>query len=229
MGLGSYFGIAAETGNNIQTDGLIFYLDAAYKKSYPGSGTTWSDLSSSGNHGTLTNDPTFNTNGYFDFDGSNDSVIMGTNPFTGAAKSTVEFVLSFDALTNAFTEQYWCEFGSASTNAIRLYFIRNNNICVGYYQNDKVFSFAPSQDTIYHIVITEDGTGGVELFVDGTSRDTGNLSTPNTTGNTFRIGTFNSTNGDFNGKIYLARLYNRPLPASEVLQNYNALKERFGS
>ena len=40
MGMGMSFGITAETGNNIVTDGLVFYVDAAYKKSYPGSGTT---------------------------------------------------------------------------------------------------------------------------------------------------------------------------------------------
>ena len=228
MGMGMSFGISAETGNNIQTDGLIFYLDGAYKKSYPGDGSTWIDLSDNGNHGTLTNDPTYNTDGYFDFDGSNDQVTMGTNPFLGGAQGTVEIVLSFDVLTNAFTEQPFLEFGSAANNLIRLYFIRNNNICVGYYANDKIFSFAPDTDRIYHIVITEDGTGGVELFVDGVSIDTGNLATPNTTGNLFRIGTFNSTNGSFNGKIYLVRLYDRPLPIFEVLQNYNALKERFG-
>ena len=220
--------MAASSGPDIIDDGLIFCVDAKNTKSYPGSGTTWSDLSSSGNHGTLTNSPTFNSTGYFDFDGSNDQVTMGTNPFLGGAKSTVEFVLSFDAVTNAFTEQPWCEFGSPSNNAIRLYFIRNNNIAVGYYANDAVFSFTPSINTIYNIAITEDGTGGVELFVDGTSRGTGDIHTPNTSGNTFRIGTFNSTNGSFNGKIYLARLYNRDLTASEVLQNYNAQRSRFG-
>ena len=130
--------MGSSAGPNIIDDGLIFCVDAKNTKSYPGSGTTWSDLSRSGNHGTLTNSPTFNSTGYFDFDGTNDQVTMGTNPFLGGAKSTVEFVLSFDAVTNAFTEQPWCEFGSASNNAIRLYFIRNNSICVGYYANDKV-------------------------------------------------------------------------------------------
>ena len=111
MGLGSYFGIAAETGNNIQTDGLIFYLDAAYKKSYPGSGTTWSDLSSSGNHGTLTNDPTFNTNGYFDFDGSNDhTTISSSNDF---AYGTGDFTWELWALADGFgSNNYLLEHGS---------------------------------------------------------------------------------------------------------------------
>jgi hypothetical protein len=45
----------------IITDGLVLYLDAANTRSYPGSGTVWTDLSRVGNNGTLTNGPTFNS------------------------------------------------------------------------------------------------------------------------------------------------------------------------
>ncbi len=60
---------------NVVTDGLVFAVDAANKKSYPGSGTTWTDLAGS-NNGALTNGPTFDSgnNGNIVFDGSNDYV-----------------------------------------------------------------------------------------------------------------------------------------------------------
>jgi hypothetical protein len=58
-------------GSNIVTSGLILSLDAANSRSYPGSGTTWSDLSGNGNTGTLTNGPTFSNNSLV-FDGTND-------------------------------------------------------------------------------------------------------------------------------------------------------------
>ena len=48
----------------IVTDGLVFAVDAANKKSYPGSGTTWTDLAGS-NNGTLTNGPTFDSGGWW--------------------------------------------------------------------------------------------------------------------------------------------------------------------
>ena len=58
----------------IVTDGLVFCLDAANIRSYPGTGTTWTDLKG-GNEGTLTNGPTFSSDnaGSISTDGSNDS------------------------------------------------------------------------------------------------------------------------------------------------------------
>ena len=57
----------------IVSKGLVFCVDAKDKDSYPGSGTTWTDVVNS-RPGTITNSPTFNSSGYFDFDGSNDYV-----------------------------------------------------------------------------------------------------------------------------------------------------------
>ena len=58
----------------IVTSGLVLALDAADRNSYPGSGTTWTDLSGNANNGTLTNGPTFNSanGGSIVFDGTND-------------------------------------------------------------------------------------------------------------------------------------------------------------
>ena len=55
-------------GPDIITDGLVFAVNAASTRSYPGSGNTWYNLSGE-NNGTLVNNPTFNSNGWFDFDG----------------------------------------------------------------------------------------------------------------------------------------------------------------
>ncbi len=61
------------------TNGLVLYLDAANKKSYPGSGTTWTDLSGNVYNGTLTNGPTFSAAnmGSIVFDGTNDNIQLG--------------------------------------------------------------------------------------------------------------------------------------------------------
>mgnify|MGYP001475219406 CR=1 FL=1 len=107
MGMGMSFGISAETGNNIQTDGLIFYVDAAYKKSYSGSGNTVVDLVNS-NTGTSSSSPTFNAGGYWEFDSStSDDFIFSTNP------------LHSNSVTS-FTVSTW---NSAETSLLRQYAI----------------------------------------------------------------------------------------------------------
>ena len=77
-------------GPRIVTDGLIACLDAANTKSYPGSGTVWTDISGNGRNGPLINGPTFNSSnrGSIQFDGTNDYINFGNtlgvegNPFT---------------------------------------------------------------------------------------------------------------------------------------------------
>ena len=77
--------MATEYANGkIVTNGLVLSLDAADRNSYPGTGTTWRDMSGNGNNGTLTDGPTFNSNngGSIVFDGTNDYVAL-TPSFTG--------------------------------------------------------------------------------------------------------------------------------------------------
>ena len=70
--------MAYRNGPKIVTDGLVLCLDAAIGKSYPGSGTSWTDLSGNGNNGTLQNTPTFNSanGGSLIFDAANDVVSL---------------------------------------------------------------------------------------------------------------------------------------------------------
>ena len=64
--------MASAAGPNIITDGLVLHLDAANTNSYPGSGTTWTDISGEGHNGTLDNGPTFSSGnmGYISLDGT---------------------------------------------------------------------------------------------------------------------------------------------------------------
>jgi hypothetical protein len=91
-------------GVNIVTDGLVLYLDAANISSYSGSGTTWTDLSRSGNNGTLVNNPTFDSanKGSIVFDGVDDFINCGNSP-----------ILVFGTLD--FTVSIWIKTPIAST------------------------------------------------------------------------------------------------------------------
>ena len=84
--------MGAYAGPDISESGLVLALDAADRNSYPGSGTTWTDLSGNGNNGTLTNGPTYNSGnlGSLVFDGSNDQVN-----------------LSLFSITNNFSVELW--------------------------------------------------------------------------------------------------------------------------
>ena len=80
----------------IVTNGLVLCLDAANAKSYPGSGTAWTDLSGLGNTGTLTNGPTYSSanNGSIVLDGINDytSITCAANTIR-AYNSTTQFII----------------------------------------------------------------------------------------------------------------------------------------
>ena len=83
---------------NIITRGLILHLDASAPSSYPGSGTTWSDISGNNHVGTLTNGPTFSTDGggSIVFDGTNDYVTIPDSPNWdfGTGEFSIEMALS---------------------------------------------------------------------------------------------------------------------------------------
>ena len=117
-------------GPKIVTNGLVLYLDAANKKSYPGTGTAWSDLSGLGNTGTLTNGPTFNSGngGSIVFDGVNDyaslpytSLLNLGNQLTicgfvklNSISGTNSIFASVDVQTGTFTEGYNFYFNNSS-------------------------------------------------------------------------------------------------------------------
>ena len=208
----------------IVTDGLVLYLDAANPKSYPGSGTTWKDLSGQGNNGTLVNNPSLN-GGFVDFSGTNDYV--STN-FT-QNYSTVSFCAWVKNEANSqggiITKgpvngiEYGISFGYS--NPVLLVCRHNGSsgqITVqwqnSYYQNG------------WHYICLTVGEGLKKLYIDANlvSQNSGNLGSPI---ESFQIG-FHGSSYYFNGKLSQPQIYNRVLTASEVLQNYNALKGRFG-
>ena len=155
------FGITAETGNNIQTDGLVFYVDAAYKKSYPGSGTTWNDLVNT-NDGTLTNGPVHNADGYMTFDGTNDHAVVSN--------------LDASDFQGGFTFSCWVRFHAISGNNIvfgrhieneRMYIgITGANVKMGIGDNFTTSgAHGMSADTWYNVCVTREGSTNL-YFVD---------------------------------------------------------------
>ena len=216
-------------GPDIVTDGLVLSLDAANKKSYAGHGTVWNDLSGNANTGTLTNGPEFLTSasntvsniGCFSFDGSNDlvecSAISSTN----------------------FTNSLWMRVDAKNVNGIiswtvgtvrrELLFVSGYlSIAYGSNKYRKIDSVL-SNGVWMHVVGTYDGTTPL-IYVNGVSQTlTGEVTAAAGAANKCYIGrTAYSNPFYFDGKIANVKIYNRALTSTEVVQNYNATKSRFG-
>ena len=224
---------------NIITDGLVFYVDAANTKSYPGSGTVWNDISKGGNNGTLINGPTFNNanGGSIVFDGTNDYVNFGTNIFTNYLSGTTEFTCMF-----------WCKKDAGDKQALMgswqhttrdgfflqwylngtLYFgVSNgssNNATVTVNWEDRWFCLAG----VFNGSLTNNNRN--KIYVDGnlTSYTPGTHITSFTTDvSELHIGSLQNYPTYTDGNIAQTLIYNRALSATEVLQNYNATKNRY--
>ena len=216
----------------IVTSGLIYCLDAANKLSYPGSGTTWYDLTNNANNGTLTNGPTFSgaNGGCIVFDGVDDYV---NSPYNA---STMSFP------TNNATVCVWYRVStvgdgygalvtqrSAAGPGFQTYMISTRLYAdgggtVGVSSNAVI----PNGTIAFGGIVYDKTNSLLKLYVSGVFDNqvsyTGNIQ------DTYPIRLGNSAFGDgpFPGNIYVASVYNRALTATEILQNYNATKTRFG-
>jgi hypothetical protein len=211
----------------IVTDGLVLCLDASDKNSYPGSGTTWTNVAGT-NNGTLTNGPTFNSanGGSIVFDGSNDYISTGYNTqlqdFTAIAwfKSGVAGARYYERiLDKSYDTGFWMGRNYNQSNkwggGIR------NTTAPDY------GIFLTLSDSNWHfLTMIRSGTTQI-LYGDGISNTTSTTCSGTQLSSTnLSIGT-DFSNGYILGNIASVQIYNRALSASEVLQNYNAQKSRF--
>ena len=235
------------------TDGLVFYLDAANPNSYVSGGTTTDSLVSN-DVGTLVNGTGFSTenNGVWDFDGTDDYITFGDltyiNPELNSFTCNVFFKIDPATLTtNVISTK-----GSSSSNLIGwaiFYGDANGVIEIRCNGNNGL-----SQRAGQYISINENQIYMVSLVINRTDNTIkGYLNGSNNNWNDGNFGgsyTSNSISGfgsiispeDFFigrrsnigaplpmfGNIYLVNCYNRALTQKEILQNYNALKGRFG-
>ena len=215
-------------GPNIVTSGLILALDAANRKSYPGSGTTWSDLVGS-NNGTLTNGPTFNSDnaGSIVFDGTNDAISLSNiTPTSGASFSAwININGSNSNYGSIFAN--WSDTGGGTAYWIGTFINQSTTIQV--YFNGSLISNITSLLLNTWMLLTVSHTGSVCKGYINAIEIFSLSSTLATSNNNTSIGyDITRTNYPFKGNIAQALIHNRALSAAEVLQNYNVQKSRFG-
>jgi hypothetical protein len=224
------------SGPEIVNDGLVLSIDAGNTKSYPGTGTAWNDLSNSLVNGTLANGPTFATDvgGAISLDGVDDVINFGTT--------------SIMNLTSGLTLEVWfniTSFGGGNfgrlfdrdqgTNTGYIFFVDNtisNGTNALRYVSNGVGSSVNnivSLNTWVCGLVTHIGTT-VNIYTNGVFRG---ISTHPSMGNpsggvtNLTVGNNAANNRQFNGKIALARAYNRVLTNEEILKNFNANRGRF--
>jgi hypothetical protein len=225
---------------NIVTDGLVLNVDAGFVGSYPTTGTTLYDLSGNANNGALINGPTFNSanSGSIVFDGVDDYGRV-TNCVNALPQDiTIEVWLkgTIDPFNNAF------EIGGGGSSIANELVARGSNGALNYLQYFSWYEktdlttnnfisivpnagmpISPTQFSQHVVWLKGDGTSGTYL--------NGSLFASNATPTSFTrwyIAYRDLYFGFGIENIAVIRIYNRALPAQEVLQNYNAQKGRFG-
>ena len=236
--------MATQYSPKIVTDGLVLMLDAANPKSYPGSGTTWYDLSGNGNHGTLERftgpgagtTSGFDTNtGYMMFDRHlGTSYSTNNNVVTIPTSVSLAQCLSQNGVTIEFwlrMDTYYCTAISRWAGPWEIYYCSNlvhRTIGTGASDGNSGYSYTNKFQTMHQVVATHNGTNRT-LYVNNTNvlNDVNNISGQTSSG-TLPLGGYSSGAYAFVGAIPIFKLYNRVLSSDELTQNYNALKGRFG-
>ncbi len=208
----------------IVTDGLVFYVDAGNSKSYPGSGTTLTDLVG-GNDGTLINGPTFDSanGGHLSLDGSNDYIQTSFALGLGGNKSKT-FCLFVNIPSFSFKSIF--EYGITSTaKHFALETRSSSQIAFNGWSRDVTVNYSDYGEWSYLTVTHDEASNTTSVFNNGTLLGSDTSNQLNTTDNALKIGT--GRRNPLNMKLSVFQVYNRALSASEITQNYNALKNRF--
>ena len=228
----------------IVTDGLVLCLDAGNRRSYPATGTLWTDLSGQGNNGSLINSPTFNTGN------------LGNLVITGTEYVTIPMTPLLRP-ANGLTQECWVsltnngstrptfmglQYGNSFFNSYGLWCDSANRLNAVIRNGVSSDSYIDIPTTVtpniyYNFTHTYDGVRQI-LYVNGF--EIGRVSTSGiiqydplntilTLCCNFDGPGYNSGPGlNMLGAMSNAKIYNRALTAEEVLQNFNALRGRYG-
>lgn len=235
--------------SGIVTSNLVLDLDAGNLASYAGSGSNWLDLNDQANNATLSNSPTYSTNngGILSFNGTNQygsvSSVNGVTNFTTSNNYSIEVWLRISSTQN--------DLGNADNNILEKwnsnsesrypYVFRydRGNLKIGFSvydgSNNPGLYFSITTNSWLHVVATFNHSGQIlTCYLNGVSQGTTSLSSLGSIGNSSLLGIARRhTPGGggmnyFTGDMPVVRIYDKSLSGAEVLQNFDALKSRYG-
>ena len=221
-------GALVTPSSGIITDGLVLNLDAGNILSYPGTGTDWFDLTGN-NNGTLINGPTFDSGngGSISFDGVNDYVITNTTRTDFTTTNQISIGMWFKINTFTLTRGLF-QFASGLTSGLPWILVRttiSNQLTYYFSGNAYRVTHTINPTSIQYINLTYDGTTW-RVYLNGVLQGSYVGFIGNNNGNNLYIG--NGYAGYLDMNCYNFHVYDKGLTESEVLQNYNATKGRFG-
>ena len=204
----------------IVQSGLVLNLDAGVSSSYPGSGTTWTNLIGGGNNGTLEGGAGYSSanGGSIVFDGTDDYVNCGT-PSISVGKITVNAWIKMNA------GSLFQHIVDSSSISWHLAILSDNR---PYFYNGSVYHQASPILTVgqWYMLTGVQGTS-LDIYINGVLGQSIATDVSVTT-NTVNLGRFPGYGRQLNGNIAQVSIYNRALTAAEVSQNFNATRGRYG-
>ena len=211
----------------VVTDGLVLYVDAANPNSYVSGSTTWRDISRSGINGTLVNGPTYNSanGGSIVFDGSNDYVLINDGIYS-INGGTLNIWFKRSGTTNTIIGSY----GGSGNQRTPTFYRNVSNIGWEFgslIARNTGISF--TDNTWFNMSMTFNGSFNVNVYINSILTNTETSLNPISFWNQFVVGRYGNFGSSYaKGNFSMVQVYNRALSATEVLQNYNATKTRFG-
>jgi hypothetical protein len=223
--------------NKVVQSGLVLNLDAGASTSYPGSGTTWTDLSGGGRNYTMSGDISWNPAGYFSCtNGVFTGPASNSFGFSSSNEHTIEVIAQVSAAASGTIFNWYASpiSGSAQRGIFSHLYLGAGTTFYdvsGCCDANQRISYSGGSDVlanIKHFVwrtrtsakpnrqFFKNTVGQMDSGANDTYPAIWNLNYPATIADTFA------------GKLYSVRAYNRALTDAEVSQNFNALRSRYG-
>jgi hypothetical protein len=221
----NYFG-------GIVTNGLVLDLDAAKVASYPGTGTSWNDISGNNNNGTLTNGPTFSGIGKqasIVFDGVDDYSVTNNRVYSLTGGTLNVWVKKLSGVGSAVVLGSYG--GTGDQRSPTLFSNGLSNITWEFSNLTNRDTAVPfNNNTWYNLSMTYNSNYSVNVYINGSLSQSETATNPGGFSNQFNIGSYYNSGYTYyiNAQIPVVQVYNRALSAAEVSQNFNALRGRYG-
>ena len=224
--------------SKIVTDGLVLCLDAGNPKSYPGSGTTWTDLSGNGNNGTLINMDGTNFNsangGVLTFDGTNENIEITGN--TSNAPSNMSLICWVYTKNTRPEEMIATRDNGSGYRFMTRVYDGGTGIKWGFRLSSASLEYQGTttllNNTWYFLAVTSQGSpSNLILYLNGNVElNLLNAAAPLVHGGNLTLGDgIGGAQVHLQANLPIFMMYNRALTAGEIQQNFNATKSRYFS